>query len=161
VNVAIVPARGGSQRIPDKNIRDFCGRPMMAWSIEAARASGLFDRIIVSTDSPRVAQVARELGAETPFVRPAALADAHTPTIPVIRHAIDELGVAGERPELVCCLYATAPMMEPADLLRAQQLLRDDPQLDFAFSVTTFASRSFAPCKSKTSGFACFGPSMN
>src|SRR5690606_178870 len=89
--VAIIPARGGSKRIPRKNVKDFCGKPMIAWSIEAAKASGCFDKIIVSTDDSEIAHIARQLGAEIPFMRPAALSDDYTGTIPVIRHAVEWL----------------------------------------------------------------------
>ena len=91
MNIAIIPARGGSKRIPRKNIKQFCGKPMIAWSIEAAKISGLFERIICSTDDEEIAFVAREFGAETPFLRPAELSDDHTGTIPVVSHAIKKL----------------------------------------------------------------------
>jgi N-acylneuraminate cytidylyltransferase len=88
---AIIPARGGSKRIPRKNIREFCGKPMIVWSIEAALNSGCFDRVIVSTDDEEIAKVAKKYGAEVPFMRPADLSDGHTGTIPVMRHAVDWL----------------------------------------------------------------------
>ncbi|HAS83903.1 MAG TPA: pseudaminic acid cytidylyltransferase, partial [Verrucomicrobia bacterium] len=88
MNVAIIPARGGSQRIPRKNIRLFGGRPMIAHSIDAARESGCFDRVIVSTDDPEVAGVATACGGEVPFLRPAALSDAFTGLDAVMRHAV-------------------------------------------------------------------------
>src|SRR5690606_21500032 len=87
MRLAVIPARGGSKRIPRKNIKEFCGKPMVAWSIAAAQESGCFDRIIVSTDDVEIAEVAKLYGAEAPFVRPAALSDDHTGTIPVIAHA--------------------------------------------------------------------------
>ncbi len=89
--VAIIPARSGSKRIPDKNIRDFCGQPMIQYSIEAAQESGVFDRVIVTTDCPNIARLAVDLGAEAPFLRPPELSDDHTPTIPVIKHALQTL----------------------------------------------------------------------
>lgn len=95
-NVVIIPARGGSKRIPRKNIKPFAGKPMIAWSIEAALASGCFDRVIVSTDDEEIATVAREWGAEVPFRRPPELSDDHTGTIPVIAHAIEWLREQGE-----------------------------------------------------------------
>ena len=87
MNLAVIPARGGSKRIPGKNIRPFCGRPMIAWAIDAARDSGLFDRVVVSTDDKEIAETASQAGAEVPFTRPAELADDHAGTIPVIAHA--------------------------------------------------------------------------
>lgn len=116
MRIAVIPARGGSKRIPRKNIRPFCGRPMIAWPIAAALESGCFDRVVVSTDDAQIAEVARAAGAETPFARPPELSDDHTPTRPVIAHAIAELADAGAAPDTVCCLYATAPFVRPADL---------------------------------------------
>ena len=134
--IAIIPARGGSERIPRKNIRYFCGKPMIAWSIETAQASGCFSRIIVSTDDSEIAAVAREHGAETPFNRPQRLANDHAPTVPVIAHAIEQLKVPPEQP--TCCLYATAPFVSVGDLRKGQDLLFETPYA-FVFPVTTFA----------------------
>ena len=139
MNICIIPARGGSKRIPRKNVRDFCGKPMISWSIEAALQSGLFERVIVSTDCQQIAKVAREHGAWVPFVRPAYLSDDHTPTIPVIRHAIDWLTAKSNSPRFVCCLYATAPFVQANDLKRGMQILQTDSVIEFAFSVTAFA----------------------
>jgi N-acylneuraminate cytidylyltransferase len=137
MNIAVIPARGGSKRIPRKNIRDFCGKPMIAWSIEAARISGCFDRILVSTDDPEIADVAREFGAEAPFMRPAELADDHTPTIPVISHAVNWVKSHGESPETVCCIYATAPMLQAEDLRQGLALL-EAQQCDYVFPVAIY-----------------------
>lgn len=135
--VAVIPARGGSKRIPRKNIRDFCGKPMIAWSIEAAKAAGCFDRILVSTDDDEVAAVAKKWGAEVPFVRPDNLADDDTGTSPVVRHALQWLIENAQPVELVCCLYATAPLVLPQDLLRGLELLTKRGA-SFAFSITSF-----------------------
>lgn len=134
---AVIPARGGSKRIPGKNIKPFAGKPMIAWSIEAARASGLFDRIVVSTDSPDIAAVAREHGAETPFARPQALSDDFTPTAPVLRHALSWLNEHGPRVARLCCVYATAPFVRAADLRQGLRIL-DAHRASSVFSVTTF-----------------------
>lgn len=136
MNVAIIPARGGSKRIPRKNVRDFCGRPMLAWPITVAQACGLFDHIVISTDDPEIAAVARAHGAQV-IDRPAALADDHTPTQPVVAHAIEQLQSAGIRLSAVCCLYATAPFVSAADLLVGRGLI-DDPGISFAFAATRF-----------------------
>lgn len=136
-NVAIIPARGGSRRIPRKNVKDFCGKPMIAWSIEAAQQSGCFDRVIVSTDDIEIAEVSKCYGAEVPFMRPASLADDHAGTIPVIRHAIEWLMQQGEHPEYTCCIYATAPFISPADIQRGLEILTGTGS-DYAFSVTSF-----------------------
>lgn len=136
MNLAVVPARGGSKRIPRKNLRDFCGKPIIAWSIEAARASGCFERVVVSTDDAEIAAVARKFGAETPFMRPAELSDDRTGTIPVVRHAADACGAADA--DLVCCIYATAPFVRAEDLRRGYETLQSSGA-DYAFSVASYA----------------------
>lgn len=137
MKVAIIPARGGSRRIPRKNIKHFDNLPMVAWSIRAARASGCFDRIIVSTDDQEISAVAAEYGAETPFVRPKELSDDHTGTIPVIAHAVRWLEQQGQSPRYVCCIYATAPFLRPDDLMRGLEIIQCTG-VDFALSVTTY-----------------------
>jgi pseudaminic acid cytidylyltransferase len=137
MRLAIIPARGGSKRIPHKNIRPFCGKPMLAWSIEAALQSDCFDRVMVSTDAPEIAGLAVQLGAEVPFIRPATLADDYTGTIPVIQHAIEWFQQAGEAPTEVCCLYATAPFVNAADLQAGLQLLLQSGS-DYAFTVARY-----------------------
>lgn len=138
-SVCVIPARGGSKRVPGKNIRPFCGRPLMAWSIDCAKESGLFDRIIVTTDSEDIAKVARECGAEVPFFRPPHLSDDITPTIPVVAHAVKELENQGEHYDYVCCLYATAPLVNPASLRKGFETIRSRPEKSFAISVTSYA----------------------
>ncbi|MBG0843049.1 pseudaminic acid cytidylyltransferase [Ectopseudomonas toyotomiensis] len=138
MKLAIIPARGGSKRIPRKNIKPFCGKPMIAWSIEAARASACFDQIIVSTDDAEIAAVARQYGAEVPFMRPAELADDHSSTIPVIRHAIEWFNSQGLEVEQACCIYATAPFVSAEDIQRGGQILEETGS-DYAFSVTSYA----------------------
>jgi pseudaminic acid cytidylyltransferase len=137
VRVAVIPARGGSKRIPRKNVKPFCGKPMIAWSIDAARESGCFERIVVSTDDAEIARVARDCGAEVPFLRPARLADDHAGTGAVLRHAIEWLAGRGDDPELACCLYATAPFVLPSDIVRGLELLRETG-CDFAFTATSY-----------------------
>lgn len=138
IRVAIIPARGGSKRIPRKNIKAFCGKPMIAWSIEAARASGCFDKIIVSTDDSEIAETARQWGAQVPFMRPAELSDDYAGTIPVIRHAVQWLQEHEGPVDQACCIYATAPFVSAEDLQRGWQLLNSTAQ-DYAFSVTSYA----------------------
>lgn len=137
--VAIIPARGGSKRIPRKNVKQFCGKPMIAWSIEAARASGCFDKIIVSTDDCEIADVAEKWGAEIPFLRPNDLADDYTGTLPVIRHAVQWLDDHESKVEYACCLYATAPFLSAEDLQRGWQLIQQ-ANSSYAFSVTNYSS---------------------
>ncbi len=138
MRLAIIPARGGSKRIPRKNIRAFCGKPMIAWSIEAALASGCFDKVIVSTDDEEIATVARQYGAEIPFMRPAELSDDHTGTLPVVRHAIEWFTARGTVVEQACCLYATAPFVCVEDIQRGLDILEQTGS-DYAFSVTSYA----------------------
>ncbi len=134
---AIIPARGGSKRIPRKNIKPFCGKPMIAWSIAAALESGCFDRVIVSTDDDEIAAVAERHGAETPFRRPQELSDDHTGTTPVVAHAISWLAEHGPAPQEVCCIYATAPFTRPEDIKSGLAALQG-AQEGYAFSVTSF-----------------------
>ena len=137
MRLAVIPARGGSKRIPRKNIKPFCGKPMIAWSIEAALQSGCFDQVIVSTDDAEIAEVARQHGATAPFMRPAELSDDHTGTIPVIRHAVEWFNAQGQAVEQVCCLYATAPFVRVEDIQRGLKILEETGS-DFAFSVTSY-----------------------
>lgn len=137
--VAVIPARGGSKRIPRKNIRSFCGKPIIAWSIAAARESGCFDSIIVSTDDEEIAQVAQLAGATVPFMRPAGLSDDRTGTAAVVRHAIGWCSERGEKPDPVCCLYATAPFVSGTDLQGGLAMLRAE-SAGFAFPVCRFGS---------------------
>lgn len=139
MRLAVIPSRGGSKRIPRKNIRPFGGRPIIAWSIAAALESGLFDRVIVSTDDDGIAEVARGTGAEVPFLRPAELSDDHTGTGPVVAHAVAWQSAHGAPAEEVCCIYATAPFIEVDDLRRGLDILRESGA-DFAFSVTRYAA---------------------
>jgi pseudaminic acid cytidylyltransferase len=136
MKVAIIPARGGSKRIPRKNIKDFCGKPMIAYSIEAALDSKLFNRIIVSTDDQEIANIAKQYGAETPFMRPPELSDDHTATIPVIAHAIEELQKEGPV-EIACCIYATAPFIQIKYLQEAYNVLLSTNS-SYSFSATSF-----------------------
>jgi len=135
MNIAVIPARGGSKRIPHKNIRDFCGLPIIARSIRTALDTGLFASVIVSTDDEDIAETARAHGAEVPFMRPASLADDFTGTTPVIRHALEWCLDHGREVEAVCGLYATAPFCLPAYLKAGHKALADAPA---AFAVTTF-----------------------
>lgn len=136
--VAIIPARGGSKRIPRKNIREFCGRPMVEWSIKAAKESGLFERIIVSTDDEEVARIATHAGADVPFLRSTALSDDHTPTISVIQDAIRFLEASGSRLDRICCLYATAPFVTASALRSGYELIDSHPDCEFVISATEY-----------------------
>ncbi len=135
INVAVIPARGGSQRIPRKNIKLLNGKPLIAYSIQTALASGLFDKVIVSTDDQEIAKIARDWGAETPFTRPDELADHFTGTTPVMQHALNELKGQGRQVDNACLIYATCPLLTPEDLQRGFQALAKTP---LSFAATTF-----------------------
>ena len=137
MKIAIIPARGGSKRIPRKNIKTFCGKPMIAWSIEAALTSGCFDKVVVSTDDEEIAAVAKQWGADVPFMRPAALSDDYTGTLPVIAHAIQWFNDNVAHVDFACCLYATAPFVQADDLQRGLGTLVDT-DAEYAFSVTSY-----------------------
>jgi N-acylneuraminate cytidylyltransferase len=138
MRVAVIPARGGSKRIPRKNVRPFAGKPMIAYSIECSLASRLFDRVIVSTDDPEIAQVARDFGADVPFMRPAALADDHAGVTEVIAHAIEALQAQGVELTAVCCIYATAPFLRAADLEQGLDAL-ESGAFEYVLAATTFS----------------------
>ncbi len=138
MKVAVIPARGGSKRIPKKNIKEFAGKPILAWSIEAAKKSGLFERIIVSTDDSDIVDVARAYGAEVPFQRPAELSDDHTGIIEVVQHAIGWLRDEKVPVEYVCCILATAPFLKADTLSLALDRLLES-KASYAFSVTGYA----------------------
>jgi pseudaminic acid cytidylyltransferase len=151
VNLAVLPARGGSKRIPRKNIRDFCGQPMIAWPTAAARNSGLFHRIIVSTDDAEISEVAREHGADSPFLRPAELADDHTGTIEVVAHATRWALDQGWPVTAVCCVYPTAPMIAPTDIAEGLRVL-EAGDWDFVFTATDYASPIFRAFRQTEAG---------
>ena len=139
MNIAIIPARGGSKRIPRKNIKLFSGKPMLSYSIDAALSSGVFDHVIVSTDDAEIASVAESLGATVPFLRPESLSDDFTGTRAVTNHAIETFAKQYEQPNYCCCIYATAPFVQAKYLQQGLQALVDNPDKAFAFSVTSFA----------------------
>ncbi|MDK9713643.1 MAG: pseudaminic acid cytidylyltransferase [Sulfuritalea sp.] len=151
MKLAIIPARGGSKRIPRKNIKDFCGKPMIVYSIECALDSGLFDEVIVSTDDKEIAAVARSHGAKVPFMRPKELANDHAGTIPVIAHATQWFEAAGRSPRAVCCIYATAPFVQPGDLKQGLETLESGPW-EYVFSATSFGFPIFRSFKRHADG---------
>jgi len=136
MRVALIPARGGSKRIPKKNIKMFAGKPMIGWTIQSALESRIFNRVVVSTDSYEIGRVAEEFGAEMPFERPAKLSDDVAGTREVILHAIEELSLSDD--DIVACLYATAPFMEASKLIEASEVIRQDPEA-FVYSVGRFS----------------------
>jgi len=142
MKIAVIPARGGSKRIARKNIRIFCGKPMIAWPIGTALDSGLFDKVIVSTDDAEIAAQARDCGAEVPFDRPAELANDHAGTSEVIAHATRWCLDQDWSLDAVCCIYATAPLIDAGDLKAGLDAL-ETGDWAFAFSATDFPSPIF------------------
>jgi pseudaminic acid cytidylyltransferase len=139
VNIAVIPARGGSKRIPRKNIKLFHGKPMIGYAIQAALACEAFDRVIVSTDDAEIAEVAKNCSAEIPFIRPPHLADDHTPTVPVIAHAIRACDELGWNIKNVCCIYPGVPFVSIGDLRAAHDHLFSTGA-QYVFPVTGFPS---------------------
>lgn len=134
--VAIIPARGGSKRILKKNIKDFHGKPLIAYSIEVALKSKLFDKVIVSTDDEEIAKIAKEYGAEIPFMRPSELSDDFTCSTDVTEHAIKWLKEHGDNYEYVCTIYATAPLLDEKYLIEGLEKLKNSDAIN-TFSATT------------------------
>lgn len=142
MKIAVIPARGGSKRIPRKNIKLFCGKPMIAWSIEIVKASRLFDHIIVSTDDTEIAEVAKHWGAEVPFMRPVELSNDFVGTTEVVAHATQWMLEQGWLVSAVCCIYATAPFIQVEDLKRGLDAL-ESGEWAYAFAATEYASPIF------------------
>lgn len=137
MRLAIIPARGGSKRIPRKNIKNFCGIPIIAWSIKAALESGCFDQIVVSTDDLEISKIARSYGATTPFIRPAEYSGDFSTTTSVIKHAIEWYEAQGTRLEYVCCIYPTAPFVNGEKLAKGLDLIRRN-LCSYVFPVVEF-----------------------
>jgi pseudaminic acid cytidylyltransferase len=152
MNLCVIPARGGSKRIPKKNIKFFCGKPIIVWSIELAILSKCFDKIIVSTDDTEIADLVKSYGVDVPFMRPKTLSDDYTGTIPVISHAVKwQIENCNETPSNVCCVYATAPFIKSNDLQRGLKILKSSGS-EYTFSATDYAypiQRSFRIKKDK------------
>ena len=138
MKVAIIPARGGSKRIPKKNSRFFLGKPMIAWSIEKAINSNIFDMVLVSTDDEAIKDIAIEYGAQVPFIRNKSLSDDFTPTVPVVADAIKYLIGQKFKIESACCIYATAPFIYTQDIIEAYKILSES-KCDYVFPVVKFS----------------------
>lgn len=135
MNIAIIPARGGSKRIPKKNIKDFNGKPIIAYSIETAIQSGLFEKVVVSTDDEEIAKLAESFGAEIPFLRSKELSDDYTAINPVISHALKNCNLEGY--VHACCIFATSPLLMMDDLRISYDQLKNS-NYKFIFSATDF-----------------------
>lgn len=142
MTICVIPARGGSKRIPRKNIKEFCGKPMIQWALEAAQCSNIFDEIIVSTDDAIISGIAEELGASVPFTRPESLSDDFANTTEVMAHACNWAAEAGLDAEFVCCLYATAPFVLASDLIEADRIIKLK-EWEYVFSVSEYSSSIF------------------
>lgn len=151
MRLAVIPARGGSKRIPKKNIKPFFGKPMIAWSIEAAKKSGAFHKIIVSTDDQEITDIALKLGAEVPFIRPDELSNDYAGTTEVIAHATQWAIDEGLNPQAICCIYATAPFIQSEDINEALKLIQTG-NWAYAFTATDFPSTIFRSFKQNAQG---------
>lgn len=137
MRLAVIPARGGSKRIPRKNIKDFQGQPLISYSIQAAVEANCFDEIIVSTDDAEIRDIAEKYGANVPFIRPAEISDDYATTLDVIQHAIQFYAEQGIKITEVCCIYATAPFIQAKFIQEGLELLLSS-QSDYTFSITSF-----------------------
>jgi len=147
MKIAIIPARGGSKRIPRKNIKEFCGKPMIAHSILAAIECGLFDKVMVSTDDQEIANIAVEFGAEVPFFRSTSNSDDYSGTGDVMFEVISEFEKLGEKFDAACCIYATSPLITKNRLQESFELF-DSGIFDVVFPVGRFSSPIFRSYKS-------------
>lgn len=137
MRLCVIPARGGSKRIPRKNIKEFFGQPIISYSIKVAIASKCFDRVIVSTDDAEIAEVAKSFGADVPFMRSKQLSNDYVGTGSVTKHAIEWLESQGQSVSDVCCLYATAPFVQADAINKAYQQMTLE-KADYCFTVTNF-----------------------
>lgn len=149
--VAIIPARGGSKRIPRKNIKEFCGKPMISWAIEEAKNSKLFDYIIVSTDDSEIKKIAEHYGAIVPFMRPADISDDHTPTVPVISHAVKEVDTLFNYVDYACCIYPCSPLLKASDLVKSFNLLQSSKE-NYVYPVVEYPHSIFRSMRQAKNG---------
>ncbi len=137
MNVAVIPARGGSKRIKRKNIKNFCGQPMIYWPIKKAEKSNIFEKIIISTDDSEIAKISESFGAEVLFKRPKALSDDNTEISEVLSHAVTWMTENKLNPKAVCCIYPTSVFFSTEDLSKGFDMLNTG-KWEFTFSVTDF-----------------------
>ena len=134
--LALIPARGGSKRISQKNIKSFAGKPIIGWTIEKAIKTNLFKKILVSTDDKEIARVSKSFGADIAFPRPNNISNDRSTVLEVVRHSIEELEKSGEFYEHIVLLYATAPLMDEKDLIKAAENIKNT---DFIVSVNEYS----------------------
>jgi len=149
--VAIIPARGGSKRIPRKNIKEFNGKPMISWAIEGAKNSELFDLIVVSTDDIEIKEIAEKSGAIVPFTRPLDISDDNTPTVPVISHAVKKIDNLYEKVQYACCIYPCSPLIQASDLVKSFSLLKSSGE-NFVYPVVEYPHSIFRSMKQSKDG---------
>ncbi len=151
MNICIIPARGGSKRIPGKNIKLFCGKPIIEYPIEVAKKSKLFSYIVVSTDDKKIAEISKKAGALVPFIRPKELSTDHIATRPVVNHAICELEKTLGIPSFICVIYPTSPFLLENDLCQSFEIMKNKKE-GFVFGASSFAypiQRAFLIDKNK------------
>jgi N-acylneuraminate cytidylyltransferase len=136
-NIAIIPARGGSKRIPRKNIKEFCGKPMISWSINIAKNSGLFKEVIVSSDDEEIIELAKKDGASAPFKRPSSISDDFSTTHDVISHAVDYLDQSSYQFDFACCIYACAPFIQIQDLHEGLNVIKQNDNF-YSYPITEY-----------------------
>ncbi len=139
MNLAVITARGGSKRIPRKNIKNFCGKPIIAYSIEVALKSHCFDEVMVSTDDLEIAKIAQEYGACVPFMRSAETANDFATTADVLLEVIDQYQKKGVNPEFICCLFPTAPFITTHSLISGFRQLQENKNIDTIFPIVRFS----------------------
>lgn len=152
MNLAIIPARGGSRRIKNKNIKLFFNKPIIYWSIKAAKQSKLFDKIIVSTDSKKIANICKKYNIEIPFLRPKTLSNDKVSTIKVIKHALIWFKKKGVFFDRVCCIYPASPFISKKIIKKALKLLKIKRK-SFAFTVSSYPHPIQRALKIKKNGY--------
>ncbi len=151
MKIAIIPARGGSKRIPRKNIKYFNGKPMISWAINVAQKSQLFDYIIVSTDDIEIKYISEQYGAIVPFIRPSNISDDNTPTVPVISHAVKEIDRLYQHVDYACCIYPCSPSLIESDLIKSFNLLKSTGE-DFVYPIVEYPHSIFRAMRQSKEG---------
>ena len=151
MNICIIPARGGSKRIPKKNIKNFLGKPIISYPIKLALESNLFDKVIVSTDSKEISKIAIKYGAQVPFLRPKKLANDYIGTHEVIGHAVNWLENKSVKIDYACCIYPTSPLINKKDLIRGYDLIKNK-KCDSVIASTCFSYPIFRSFKKLSNG---------
>ena len=151
MKIALLPARKGSKRIRNKNIKDFCGKPIIAWSIQSALKANIFDKIIVSTDSKDIANIAKKFGADSYFLRPKNLSDDNTGIQDVMNHAVKWMSDSEWQVSYVCCVYPASPLINPYDIIKGYELIKTE-QWSYCLTASQFPSSVYRSFKENNSG---------